>query len=285
MTVSVPRPGLAADALTAAAVAGLGLLLLWCGSRMLPAAAAGSAAFAPDPLSPEPLSFATLTQIAGFCAAAAGVLLTLWWVAGSIFALAGCLLHRSGFRTAARRTLSLAPGPLRRLAAAALGLSLAAGGALGTAPMSAASTPVAAAAAAARTTLQTAHPTAADAPGAGTAAATSATSATSGQQDADGAGTPETADAGEAVSPLWRPAPPQPAAGNLLTGSPRQDEREVVVAAGDTLWSLAAAQLGPYATDAETAALWPRWYELNRDVIGPDPGLIHPGQVLAMPPR
>lgn len=282
MNVSVPRPGLAADALTAAAVAGLGLLLVWCGSRMLSAAAAGYAAFAPDPLSPEPLSFAMLTQIAGFCAAAAGVLLTLWWVAGSMAALTGCLLHRSGFHAAGGRALSLAPRPLRRLAAAALGLSLAAGGALGTATMSAASTSVATAAAAAGTTLQTAHPAVADARNAGTA---TAASATTGQPNADGTARPGTAEAAEPVSPLWRPTPPQPAPGSLLTGSPRPEEREVVVAAGDTLWSLAAAHLGPYATDAETADLWPRLYELNRDVIGPDPGLIHPGQVLAMPPR
>ncbi|GGC87525.1 hypothetical protein GCM10011512_13090 [Tersicoccus solisilvae] len=55
------------------------------------------------------------------------------------------------------------------------------------------------------------------------------------------------------------------------------------VMAGDTLWSLAARQLGPLATDLEIARQWPRWHELNREVIGPDPGLIRPGQILQVP--
>lgn len=50
---------------------------------------------------------------------------------------------------------------------------------------------------------------------------------------------------------------------------------------GDSLWRI--AQLHGAATDAETADAWPRWYELNRDVIGADPDLIHPGQVLVIP--
>jgi hypothetical protein len=33
----------------------------------------------------------------------------------------------------------------------------------------------------------------------------------------------------------------------------------------------------------DIAAAWPRWYAANRAVIGPDPGLIRPGQEL-MPP-
>ncbi|MCQ1985347.1 MULTISPECIES: LysM peptidoglycan-binding domain-containing protein [unclassified Arthrobacter] len=262
MTGSTSRPGLAADALATAAAAALGLLLLWCGTRMLPdVAVAGSVLSSPGPLSEAPLSRASLTRLAGFCAAAAGLLLTLWWILGFACALAGCLLHRFGFRTAGTRTLSLAPAPLRRLASAALGISLAAGGTLGTVPVA-----VATAAAVSGTPAPAFAPTGIPV---GPDAAQS---------------TPPEPDPAEAVSPLWRPSPPQPAAGGLLTGVPRPDEREVVVAAGDTLWSLAASQLGPQATDAETAALWPRWYELNREVIGPDPGLIHPGQVLAVPP-
>ncbi|MCQ1952800.1 LysM peptidoglycan-binding domain-containing protein [Arthrobacter sp. zg-Y238] len=267
MTGSTSRPGPAADALATAAVAALGLLLLWCGTRMLPdAAAAGSVLFSPDQLSEATLSRAALTQLAGFCAAAAGLLLTFWWVLGFICALAGCLLHRFGFRTAGMRILSLAPGPARRLASAALGISLAAG-TLGAAPGAVATVAVATVAA------SPGEPAPAFIP-AGVPAGPDAAQTTP----------PAPGSADPAVSPLWRPSPPQPAAGGLLTGVPRPDGREVVVAAGDTLWSLAASQLGPQATDAETAALWPRWYELNREVIGPDPGLIHPGQVLAVPP-
>lgn len=72
----------------------------------------------------------------------------------------------------------------------------------------------------------------------------------------------------------------------LVTG---QDTRsaptaaEVVVRAGDSLWSLTARHLGPGATDAEVAATWPSWWQHNRAVIGDDPDLLLPGQTLAVP--
>jgi hypothetical protein len=46
----------------------------------------------------------------------------------------------------------------------------------------------------------------------------------------------------------------------------------VVVRAGDTLWDL-----------ADESPAWHRIYALNRDVIGPDPDLIRPGQQLRLP--
>jgi nucleoid-associated protein YgaU len=57
-----------------------------------------------------------------------------------------------------------------------------------------------------------------------------------------------------------------------------------VVAPGDTLWGIAARRLGASASPALTAATWPRWYAANRPRIGPDPGLILPGQRLRPPP-
>jgi hypothetical protein len=50
----------------------------------------------------------------------------------------------------------------------------------------------------------------------------------------------------------------------------------VRVAPGDTLWDIAARRLG-------AGASWPAIYALNRDLIGPDPGVITPGQRLALP--
>jgi nucleoid-associated protein YgaU len=44
-----------------------------------------------------------------------------------------------------------------------------------------------------------------------------------------------------------------------------------------------ARHLGPDATDAEVAAQWPRWHAANRSVIGDDPDLLLPGQVLRAP--
>ncbi|MEO7269691.1 MAG: LysM peptidoglycan-binding domain-containing protein [Knoellia sp.] len=60
-------------------------------------------------------------------------------------------------------------------------------------------------------------------------------------------------------------------------------DREVVVHRGDTLWSIAARHLGPQASDAEIAREWPRWFDLNRGLIGDNPDLILPGQILRVP--
>ncbi|HET9658553.1 MAG TPA: LysM domain-containing protein, partial [Kineosporiaceae bacterium] len=61
-------------------------------------------------------------------------------------------------------------------------------------------------------------------------------------------------------------------------------EEQVVVRRGDCLWDLAARRLGPMATAAEIAAESHRWYQANRGVIGPDPDLLRPGQLLRPPP-
>ena len=77
------------------------------------------------------------------------------------------------------------------------------------------------------------------------------------------------------------PLPERPL-GGLRPTCPVRD-RVVVVAAGDSLWSLAAGALGAGATDAEVTAEWHRIHELNRGVVGDDPDLIHPGQRLLLP--
>jgi nucleoid-associated protein YgaU len=78
-----------------------------------------------------------------------------------------------------------------------------------------------------------------------------------------------------------------PAVG-LVTPPPRRaaaaGDATVVVRAGDTLWSLAARQLGASATDAQVARAWPQLYAANRAVIGANPDLIRPGQRLVCPP-
>ena len=70
----------------------------------------------------------------------------------------------------------------------------------------------------------------------------------------------------------------------LVATTPPPDERPgVVVRRGDTLWDLVQRHLGPDASDAEVAAEWPRWHAANRSVIGHDPDLLLPGQVLQAP--
>jgi LysM domain len=94
----------------------------------------------------------------------------------------------------------------------------------------------------------------------------------------------------------WVPSvpPPRPPAAaphsdvRLVATSPSEPEAvldEVVIRRGDTLWDIAARALGTHATAAEIATEWPRWYAANRDVIGADPDVIHPGTVLQAPGR
>ncbi|WP_404388187.1 LysM peptidoglycan-binding domain-containing protein [Humibacillus xanthopallidus] len=94
-----------------------------------------------------------------------------------------------------------------------------------------------------------------------------------------------------AGSPGFRPTRPAPtpdeAGARLLAPSPRPGAAAldtVTVRRGDSLWSIAERHLGAAATDAEVARTWPQWYAANREVIGDDPDLIHPGTQL-VPPR
>lgn len=52
---------------------------------------------------------------------------------------------------------------------------------------------------------------------------------------------------------------------------------------GDSLWSITADHLPRGVDPARVARAWPRWFAANRAVIGDDPGLIRPGQLLHVP--
>lgn len=80
--------------------------------------------------------------------------------------------------------------------------------------------------------------------------------------------------AAHGTAPQIAPASPASARGERAT---------VVVVRGDTLWGIAARHLPPDADAAQVAAAWPDWYAVNAATIGPDPGLILPGQVLVVP--
>lgn len=58
----------------------------------------------------------------------------------------------------------------------------------------------------------------------------------------------------------------------------------VEVAPGDSLWSLTAGLLPSAASEDVVAAGWPLLYAANRDVVGNDPNLLHPGQTLRISP-
>ena len=249
------------DLFQAAAAALGGLLLVWAGSRL-----SGGELHPGGMLSFN--SLADLQRAAGLAACAVGLLVLGWWAVGLAAAFLSALLARSGKQRAARAVGLFSPGFLRRLAAAALGVQLIAG------PV-----PAALAAVPASSPGTASLMTGAYQPG-----ILSLDSALDPgwQPDSvgDGQGT-------VAVDPAWKPAPDPVPASLLIPPGLRAEggsPKTVTVVAGDTLWDLAAARLGPLATDAERAGMWPRWYELNRQVIGPDPNILLPGQILLVPP-
>ena len=59
----------------------------------------------------------------------------------------------------------------------------------------------------------------------------------------------------------------------------------VVVRPGDSLWAISERRLPVGAEDGEITSAWHDLYAHNRDVVGDDPSLIHPGQRLVLPDR
>jgi hypothetical protein len=93
-----------------------------------------------------------------------------------------------------------------------------------------------------------------------------------------------------AAASLDWPTPPTPAAAALdwnppgVTATPpAPPARPVVVQPGDSLWAIAADHLPTGTSDAQIAQTWPRWWTANREAVGPDPDLIHPGLALVPP--
>jgi nucleoid-associated protein YgaU len=84
-----------------------------------------------------------------------------------------------------------------------------------------------------------------------------------------------------ATVPASPPAPAGPAAPSPPTASSPVAGHTVVP--GDTLWDLAAAASAPDASPTVITALWQQWYASNRAVIGTDPSLLLPGELLSLP--
>ena len=84
----------------------------------------------------------------------------------------------------------------------------------------------------------------------------------------------------EGPTPTPPPPRPDPATRPRETAA---RERRVEVRKGDCLWTLAAEVLGRGASDADIDRYWRTIYAANRDVVGGDPDLIFPGQVLVLP--
>ena len=204
-------------------------------------------------------------------AAAAGWLCWAWGVLGLLLTGLSALPGAAG-QAAGLLLVVVLPAGARRAAAVAVGLSLAAAGPAAVVP---ASPPAAAAPALMQTGAGT------DAPGL----------PVTGRTLAD----PAARAAGAAVDPAAAPTGPAPPAPPDWPGSPSPGPGTTdpsaahVVLRGDCLWDIAADRLarlrsGLPVTDADVAIEVQAWWQANEAVIGPDPDLLLPGQVL-QPPR
>lgn len=77
---------------------------------------------------------------------------------------------------------------------------------------------------------------------------------------------------------LGLPVPVRP-----LGAAPVLPRQRVEVRPGDSLWRLSERRAPARATTQDLARLVDRTYRANREVIGPDPDLIRPGQQLRVP--
>jgi hypothetical protein len=198
-----------------------------------------------------------LTALVGMGVTVFGAVVLAWWALSFCCAVAVELLIRRGSLKAARRIGAFAPTFMRRAACLTLGMNL-----------------IAAPAAYA---------------GTGDAQSYSASQQIHAAEEASTLSPHwDPVEALQVLEPSWRPTTPAPG-GSLLVKETSENrpsaaaQEEVVVQPGDSLWTITARHLGPHASEKMVAETWPRWYEANRDVIGANPELLQPGQILHPP--
>lgn len=263
------------DAICAAAILLLGVLLYVAGAGLLEQWQQSSQhRQGPD-----------AEDLLGAAAAISGALLVGWWVVSLLLATATTVLDRMGNLRAAAVTRRLSPAFMRRLVVAALSVQLVAGPA---------------AAHAATTVPGPQWAPTQDQVSSAPADPGNATDSSAFSTPGDGADRvivhPPIEEAAKdnvpppsRLEPGWQPAAPMVSPGLLTApgvrsiGDAGTEARAVAVLAGDTLWDIAAFALGPEATDVDIALAWPRWYEANRSIIGQNPDVLLPGQVLQPP--
>lgn len=251
---------LRSDSTIAASVLGLGLLLILVGNLLL--AQWGAA----ERLNQR----STFEHFLGFVACAAGIAIVIWWALSLFIAFLASLLLQAGHRNRADSLSKFSPGFMLRIAVAVASLNL-----LGAGVAQADTSPPVPG-------WHSASPgnTAHAQPAWNPASAEHAFSTLESVGDNDKASS-------RAISPRWQPQPPVVDPGLLSRQSSRSSTQSgdaiVIVKDGDSLWSIAASRLGPFATDVDVALIWPKWYAANRETIGSNPAVLLPGQVLQPP--
>ncbi|HET7415288.1 MAG TPA: hypothetical protein VFI97_06280 [Arthrobacter sp.] len=230
---------------------------------------AGPVIYAETGKRPVAVSSLQFPDLMGLASSVLGVGLLLWWSIALLMAFIGQLLCNRGHVILGRRVSAWSPEFMRRLVLVVLSMNLLAAPAMASAPSQDTAT------------VQALKK-----------------QAGSGRQSSIGRTMP--------FAPIWQPTSHSPvtstgtpgprwtptntpAMGNVLTRGPLRNadaqirQHTVTVQPGDSLWALCAEHLGPYATDLEIAAEWPRWYAENRQTIGADASLLLPGQILRIP--
>ena len=242
-----------------------------------------------------------LTDASLLCAGAAALLITAWWFISFIYALFYARSLRVSSRNADRAVLKVPaifrPRFMRRIVLTLGGTALGVGAVLAPAQATVA-TPSNAGLTGTEGMPQTTISAVMTADSMSTAASTDTAAAVTtpdANSDTDSAGT--TPD--QSASPLQLsaevpdiPLAPEPteAAGSLQDRSPffspprtEAGTYSYTVQAGDTLWSIAADQLGE-GTDASTIYDYTLdIYEANKDALGQNAELLYEGQVLQIP--
>lgn len=211
----------------------------------------------------------------GLAAAALGCAVVAVWIGAAVLAVLAVLARQHRWERLGRLCGRCSPALLRRAAAAALGLQLVAaqGAVADEAP-----SPFWSGSAVVHGSPGSSPDVPAPPPVPATGPAPTDASATAPPEAVPPGSKPPVVENPVLEAPVLE-APPAP----LPSAADRTVDGAVTVLRGDTLWSLAAAQLGPGATDEQIARAWPAWYELNRHVLPCGPHLLLPGQRLVVP--
>jgi resuscitation-promoting factor RpfA len=212
-------------------------------------------------------------QLLGSSAACAAWIGLGWLGIAAVLEVASTLPGASG-RGCAAIAARTSPMLVRRIVQAVIGVSLLAG------PLSAGSAFATGPSTTTSTSMQVDRPISAAAPMQATA-----------RSAPDASPVPPSLDRPATAFVASSPPPAQrtpTGAVALVTGIAHRDGGDpstdgYVVHRGDTLWDIAARHLGPNATAVDISRAWPAWYDANRAVIGTDPSVIRPGELL-MPP-
>ena len=213
----------------------------------------------------------------GLAAAVIGCAVVVVWTLAAALAVLAVLAGHHRWERLAGICGRCSPALLRRAATAALGLQLLA------APGAAADDHPSPFWDAGASAQEATPPAPQETPPASHAPAPTPEAPGSVRQPGSGAGSDPDRDRDREPAPVapTAPTPCPPRTG--ASAAERTVDGAVTVVHGDTLWSLAAAHLGPAASDVEVARAWPRWYALNRHVLADGPHRLLPGQRLLVP--